>query len=401
MLIIQLPASEGCRSNGEKKTEDKKTINGFSGKLSINGELHRAKRPSRESRLKNGAVLQPTTLLPIKTTNSTTKSFSSESPVEVKGRTVSSDSNTGPPSMEPRLKFIVKRSVTPVPKSGGWMRNTAYRGRRAVRRNRRLMNVRTTRRVRGTRRRIQSGRRTATAKPTFILSTSKTNGKRSNATILPTHPCNSKVKSSVIRYKVKDVECRRWRTSELEQRLNCLGKFNHQYLAASWREALKFRDLDTGGTLNFSKSFIWKRISYSSRHRIKKRDVHINPGETMIVQCYAAKTPTETGHLRMCPICTAITRQPSQPRRFPEYINELVCDPKSKSNYIAGIDGFCVQKTFTVDLLQFDGDWEKDSALSAQAGHDVYIEKWEPYTQTIKRHCACELLPSSPIMSLL
>ena len=210
------------------------------------------------------------------------------------------------------------------------------------------------------------------------------------------HPCNS-VQSSTFEYKVNNIECRRWRSTELEQQMNCQGKFNHQYLAASFKEAMKFKDLDTGKGLNLSSSFILKR-KFSNR---QKRSVNISSGETMIVKCHGGKTLTENGHLRICPICTAITRQPSTPRRFPEYLNELMCDPQMVSNYLPGIDAFCVQKTLNLDLLQFDGDWELDPTLSAEAGHDVYTEKWVLYTQTIRRHCACELLPSSPMASLL
>ena len=211
------------------------------------------------------------------------------------------------------------------------------------------------------------------------------------------HPCNS-IHASDMDYKVGKIECRRWKSSELQQEMNCRGMYNHQYLASSFQEALKFKDLDTGGKMDLSRSsFILNR----KPSRRQKRNVRINPGETLIVQCHGGKTPTPSGHLRICPVCMAITRQPSTPRRFPEYINELLCDPQMVSTYLPGIDAFCVQKTFTLDLLQFAGSWELNAALSAEAGHDVYTEKWELYTQTIRRHCACELLPSSPMLTLI
>lgn len=210
------------------------------------------------------------------------------------------------------------------------------------------------------------------------------------------HPCNS-VETTAMKYKTANIECRRLQTTELQQQMNCLGMYNHQYLATSFKEALRFKDLDTGKSMDLSNSFVLHRSS----HSLQKRGVDIDPGETLIVQCHAKKTPTESGHLRICPSCSAITRQPSTPRRFPEYINELLCDPQMVSGYLPGIDGFCVQKTFTLDLLQFNDDWELNPALSAEAGHDVYTEKWEPYTQTIRRHCACELLPSSPMAMYL
>ena len=211
------------------------------------------------------------------------------------------------------------------------------------------------------------------------------------------HPCNS-IQAAGMEYKVGKIECRRWQSTELQQEMNCRGMYNHQYLASSFKEALKFKDLDTGRDLYLSRSsFILNR----KPSRRQKRNARINPGETLIVQCHGGKTPTPSGHLRICPVCMAITRQPLNPRRFPEYINELLCDPQMVSSYLPGIDAFCVQKTFTLDLLQFSGDWELNAALSAEAGHNVYTEKWELYTQTIRRHCACELLPSSPMVTLL
>lgn len=363
---------------------------GLHGKVSIPRQLHATKRHFTESNLKIRTLLQSTKVTPHKHFAEATKPLSKfdrfESAVATKRRNVPSESITGIPAVEPQHESIVKRSVTQTPRSQNWMSTTASRGRRTVvpRRRRRTSRRRVSRRT----------RRRTTAKPTIIPPTNN----RPYVTVSPKdHPCNTGKTSSAMKYRVNGIECRRWRTSELEQRFNCLGKFNHRYLAASWKEALKFRNLDTGRNLDFSRSFVLNRSS----RRIKKRGVDVDPGETMIVQCYAAKTPTETGNLRMCPVCTAITRQPSQPRRFPEYINELVCDPNSKSNYIAGIDAFCVQKTFTIELLQFNDEWEKNPTLSAEAGHDVYTEKWEPYTQEIKRHCACELLPSSELTKLL
>ena len=204
------------------------------------------------------------------------------------------------------------------------------------------------------------------------------------------HPCNS-VNTTAMKFKTGNIECRRLQTTELEQEMNCRGMYNHQYLASSFKEALQFKDLDTGKTIDPTNSFVLHRSS----HRRQKKDLDIDPGETLIVKCHATKTPTESGHLRICPSCSTITRQPSTPRRFPEYINELLCDPQMVSGYLPGIDAFCVQKTFTLDLLQSTDDWELNPELSAEAGHDVYTEKWELYTQTIRRHCACELLPSS------
>ena len=211
------------------------------------------------------------------------------------------------------------------------------------------------------------------------------------------HPCNS-IQAPNIDYKVGKIECRRWQNTELQQEMNCRGMNNHQYLASSFKEALNFKDLDTGRHLDLSQSSF---ILNSQPSRRQKRSVRINPGETLIVQCHGGKTPTPSGHLRICPVCMAITRQPSTPRRFPEYINELLCDPQMVSTYLPGIGAFCVQKTLTLDLLQFTGLWELNAALTVEAGHDVYTEKWEVYTQTIRRHCACELLPSSPMITLL
>lgn len=370
------------------------------GKVPVDRELDRTMR--KQSLAKNISkkriFLRLAKLTPVKTFSTDSKSTTITSAkttlhekqtVAGKGE-ASSKSPTGYPTMDTKHESIVKRSVNPALQSHRRISTTTRsRKRTAVRRSRRRVSRR--RASQRSRRRIASRRRRSTVTtPTIIRPTTTFVYRKA-------HPCNNVSNSSSMKYRVKDIECRRLKTSDLQKRMKCLGNYNHQYLATSMQEALKFRDLDTGKKFSFNHSFVWHRSS----RRIRKRDVHISPGETLIVKCHAAKTLTESGNLRMCPVCAAITRQPSEPRRFPEYINELVCDPTVKSNYIPGIDGFCIQKTFTLDLLQFDGDWEKHSELSEKVGHDVYTEKWEAYTQTIKRHCACELLPSSSIALLL
>lgn len=113
-----------------------------------------------------------------------------------------------------------------------------------------------------------------------------------------------------------------------------------------------FTDLDPGKKLNLSRSFVWH--GEHGRNR-KKRDLDIEPGETLVTQCYRSKIRTESGNLRICPVCTTISRQTSQRRLFPECINELLCDTQANSSYFPRIDGYCVQKTFLIDLLEFNG----------------------------------------------
>ena len=209
------------------------------------------------------------------------------------------------------------------------------------------------------------------------------------------HPCNT-VETSEMSYTVDGIRCRRWDRSELQNRMKCMGTYSPRYLASSFEEALRFKDLDSGDIFDLSKSYIWHHLN----NAVIKRNSNIKPGETLISQCHAKKTRTESGHLRICPTCAAITRQPAMPRRFPEYINELLCDPKKATN-LPVIGGFCVQKSFTLDLLQFNGEWQLDPKRSVEAGLDVYTEKWTTYTQKIRRHCACELVDSSPIARML
>ena len=329
-----------------------------------------------------------------------TKAFASKN-----GPTMSFSSEIVVPSKSQlsMSKATVKRKIptgnATKSSKGPWPNN----GIRRVRRQRKRKNNFERRRLR-TRKRHKGWKRKTGVKKLMINNngTGKNDSSyQGNNTIVGNQtsqqPCNS-TQAPDIDYKVGKVECRRLQSSELEQEMNCRGMYNHQYLATSFKEALKFKDLDTGRNLDVSKSsFIMNR----KPSRRQKRKINIKPGETLIVQCHGGKTPTSSGNLRICPVCMAITRQPSTPRRFPEYINELLCDPKMVSTYLPGIDAFCVQKTFTLDLLQFDGDWELNSALSAEAGHDVYTEKWERYTQTIRRHCACELLPSSHMVTLV
>ena len=406
-----MPAAKSWIYSSEKrvKVQNNDTVTGRLGKVQIDRKFHRTKRKQLLTKSngssKKEAIFKLSKLTSVKTfftdpksttiTNGETSKLTAHEKQTVAGKeAVSSKSTTGHPAMDTEHKSIVKRAVNPAPQSHHRLSTTTRSRRRAVvRRSRRRVSRR--RASQRSRRRITSRRRRSTVKTTVTTSTII----RPTTTFVyrKVHPCNNGSNSSSMKYRVKDIECRRLKTSDLQKRMKCLGNYNHQYLATSMQEALKFRDLDTGKKFSFNHSFVWHR----STGRIRKRDEHISPGETLIVKCHAAKTLTESGNLRMCPVCAAITRQPSEPRRFPEYINEVVCDPTAKSSYIPGIDGFCVQKTFTLDLLQFDGDWEKNSELSEKGGHDVYTEKWEAYTQTIKRHCACELLPSSSIASLL
>ena len=375
------------------------------------GELHaiNIKQHFRKSSLKNEATIKRTRVTPVKmfaintdptnlTQERALKFVPSESQMPTNGRYVSRNRKTENQKMNPKQRSFVKRSVNQAPSRDHPATRRNRRSNRSVR-SRRRVSQRRRRRVTPT---IRTRRKRSTTSSTSAIIRPTTDTTQNGSEVVVKnkfHPCNNEANSSAMEYRVENIECRRWRKTDLQQMMNCLGTFNHQYLATTLQEALNnFTDLDTGEKLNLSRSFVLR--SESGRVRAK-RGMDINPGETLIGQCYASKSHTESGHLRMCPICTAITRQPSQPRRFPEFINELVCDPTAKSNYLPGIDGFCVQKTFTLDLLQFEGDWEKNSALSAEAGHDVYTEKWEAYTQTIKRHCACELLPSSPIASYL
>ncbi|KAL9982346.1 hypothetical protein ACROYT_G004377 [Oculina patagonica] len=120
----------------------------------------------------------------------------------------------------------------------------------------------------------RSRRRKGGVKKVIISNNGTTNGTARNHTKF--HPCNS-VHAPGMEYKVNNIECRRWYSSELQQQMKCLGMFNHQYLATSFQEALKFRDLDTGRNLDLRKSFILNR---KSSHR-QKRNGQINPGETL------------------------------------------------------------------------------------------------------------------------
>ena len=367
MCIVQFPVTNGHGIVGPVgKVPTPTTLRGAN-----------SKQPPRKSSLNSGGSFKPPA------TTFVTKS----------SQATSTNTNTIAPSKTqvPISKTIVKNDT-----STGSATKSSQVGVRTRQRSRARVTVRRSRRrYRDDKKVIINNNGTARNGSNFQANNATTNvtaGHRIKA-----HPCNS-VQAQAMNYKVDDMECRRWRNSELQQQMDCMGKFNHEYLATSVDEAMKFRDLDTGQNVNLRKSFILNPRQ-SDDHR--KRNIHIDPGETLIVQCHGGKTPTESGHLRICPVCMAITRQPSTPRRFPEYINELLCDPQLVSSYLPGIDAFCVQKTFTLDLLQFDGDWELNPTLSAEAGNDVYTEKWESYTQLIRRHCACELLPSSLIATYL
>ena len=377
MFTIQFPFGSGriLSSREGAKLEDNGDIMDFLREL-----ISSSKIPTLHNRVPNNAnKLAPAKMFYAKRIqNRTVLTFDSSAEQKTINRANGKGESSIENSIWPRRSFIVKRTKQKSLKSRRWKRSGIRSGVKRRRLRMKIQNVSANKTVNDT-------------------GSQKSVQNQSNPIVYgKIHPCNS-VQTSAITYKTSNIECRRWEKSELKQQMNCLGKFNHQYLAASFQEAMKFKDLDTGKSLDLSKSFILNRSSYTHQ----KRDVEIDPGETMITQCHAKKSTTESGYLRICPSCSAITRQPSTPRRFPEYINELLCDPQMVSNYLPGLDALCVQKTFTLDLLQFDGDWELDPTLSAEAGHDVYVEQWELYTQTIRRHCACELLPSSLIATYL
>ena len=129
-----------------------------------------------------------------------------------------------------------------------------------------------------------------------------------------------------------------------------------------------------------------------------KRDTslsEIERGTWQVCNCQPRYTVDKSTGLGMpCGMCSTIYRQNST-SRFPQYVNGAICHPNEEELVYGGNGqaiGRCVQQSFTQDLLEWTGLWEIDVTQSAKLGVDVYVERWEPYSQVIKSSCAFQFV---------
>lgn len=194
----------------------------------------------------------------------------------------------------------------------------------------------------------------------------------------------------------KKYQCHRLTTAELLARLNCSGTYQERFSAVTLQRAKE----NAATALKGSKNGI-KIASKHPKQIVNKRvKRNITPGTTEIQYhtCVFRCTPdTQTGNQRPCGECATIFRQPSFPRRFPEYVNGVVCNPNEANVLHIGnvAIGTCVQKTIIQDFLEWTGIWEQVGDPAENRFEEVYV----PYAHTINTCCSFQLYPGLPCVS--
>ena len=217
--------------------------------------------------------------------------------------------------------------------------------------------------------------------------------------------------------------CKRYTENELINRVNCSGTLNKNYLAVSREQAGSFPNLAKRHHLRLQEkkhnqphlstsrqgfsSKLWKILQ--KRHQNRAEDVQkkengefqspfrhddddsIGYGEMKVkTENCLARWSIDGNKKRACGVCPTLTRQPQSPRRFPEYLNGLICHPSEDSEVsLSGtVIGTCVQETITMEIVEWKGEWEEDASLTQQNGITTYVEKWDPYEQEINSTCS-------------
>ena len=252
------------------------------------------------------------------------------------------------------------------------------------------------------------------------------------------HPCDKvKAKDSEYEYGVKSkgravAVCRRYTENELLNRMNCSGTFNKNYLAVTREDAKRFPDLgrrphkpaksalreaskvmpeidqleekitkrtrkyrgrEWMRNLNMAEKAFFTTAEQDIENAQQKRgddDMAYGEVKTVTENCLARWSTLDSVMSRPCGVCPTVTRQPQSPRRFPEYLNGLICHPDDTTEVTLSGNtiGRCVQETITLDLVQWTGEWVEDTALTAQNGVTTYVEKWDAYEQEINSTCS-------------
>ena len=207
--------------------------------------------------------------------------------------------------------------------------------------------------------------------------------------------------------------CKRYTENELLNRMNCSGTFNKIYLAVTRNQAKKFPNLAKrlrrrkrkkgrrnrklrrknkleGSAEQDFEGSAEQDLESARQKRNDHDDLAHGEVKTLTEDCLSRWSMFESILSRPCGVCPTLTRQPQSPRRFPEYLNGLICHPEDST--VVKLRGHpigrCVQETITLDLVQWTGQWVEDTALTSQNGVTTYVEKWEAYEQEINSTCS-------------
>ncbi|KAK3705660.1 hypothetical protein QZH41_000942 [Actinostola sp. cb2023] len=110
----------------------------------------------------------------------------------------------------------------------------------------------------------------------------------------------------------------------------------------------------------------------------------------------AAVTGSNDQRYHLCGECHLITTLNYDVR--PRLINEAGCkhtvspDPNQAQdgNSCAWNSGLCQQRVLLFPALKFRA-YERHEGLSIQLNRDIYVEKWDEFTQQIRAGCQCEI----------
>ena len=216
--------------------------------------------------------------------------------------------------------------------------------------------------------------------------------------------CNDRRYRKVIgTFTVKGIRCRRLTDSEILERFNCSGLYQENRSAFSIRRArLNARRLIKASRQAISKGSTKKALAYATKmlnRRSKQRKQRKlrkqrtkrglltlpGPGETIVCSCVENfEKDTQTNFYRVCGECSTIYQQQLTPRRIPQFINEIVCNPNESP--VITMNGFpvgeCVQQFIKQVFWEATGYWVWSPS------HGAFIEEFVPYQHKVKSGCA-------------
>ncbi|KAL9982347.1 hypothetical protein ACROYT_G004378 [Oculina patagonica] len=221
------------------------------------------------------------------------------------------------------------------------------------------------------------------------------------------HPCfNATVNHTVTTQEGEEVLCLVPSEKELMKDLEAIGGFNRHYVAVNIEQAGEDFENPFKPIANPNpKPISWSSKFTGRRRRSMDEKKNTFPSEEVhgrvkraanvgLQTCERTGTQTSVGFYQLCDECWWIRRLPDD--RFPRYINEKICgvDGNSDSTFSGQFcsgrsDGFCLQRSFTQDLLVRTNQYVRISSPDPKYSV-VYKQVWKQYAQEIRSCCQCQ-----------
>lgn len=219
------------------------------------------------------------------------------------------------------------------------------------------------------------------------------------------HPCfNTTVNHTVTTPEGEKVLCLVPSEKELMKDLEAFGGFNRHYVAVTMEQAGKDFENPLEPIASKPKPIIWSsQVTGRRRRSIHEKEYNSASEEghgrvkraasVGLQSCERKGTITSLGFYQLCDECWWIRKLPDG--RFPRYINEKICGEDGNSRSTIGgfcngrSDGFCLQRSFTQDLLVRTNQYERISSPDPQYSV-VYKQVWKQYSQEIRSCCQCQ-----------